>query len=53
MPISTVHILKYVSHTMFKWFWTTFSLGAPDLGDFVAFKHPSNLQPERQMQTTY
>ena len=23
------------------------------LGDFVAFKHPSNLQPEKQMQTTY
>ena len=23
------------------------------LGDFVAFKHPSNLQPENQMQTTY
>ena len=23
------------------------------LGDFVAFKHPSNLQPEKQMQTAY
>ena len=23
------------------------------LGDFVAFKHPINLQPEKQMQTTY
>ena len=23
------------------------------LGDFVSFKHPSNLQPEKQMQTTY
>ena len=23
------------------------------LGVFVAFKHPSNLQPEKQMQTTY
>ena len=23
------------------------------LGDFVAFKNPSNLQPETQMQTTY
>ena len=23
------------------------------LGDFVAFKLPSNLQPEKQMQTTY
>ena len=23
------------------------------LGDFVAFKHPSYLQPEKQTQTTY
>ena len=31
MPISTVEILKYVQRTYtFKWFWTIFSLGAPD-----------------------
>ena len=23
------------------------------IGDFVAFKHPSNLQPEKQLQKTY
>ena len=31
MPISTVWILKYVQKCYVKWFWTIYSLGAPEV----------------------
>ena len=31
MPVSTVSIPNRLYNAMFKWFWTMFSLGAPDL----------------------